>query len=266
MTDDAQAIILLKQAAEKIPELRQMQQGSKVFAEWQRDTRVAIANVFGGDSEQVEEFKRIRWIPAGISYDRDAVELARQNAYLKGLHEVEPLLNSMLRQIEIYGLNADNSAQNSDGAQNVKKVFVVHGKEEGLKDRAELFLTKLGLEAIILHQQPDEGRTIIEKFEDYAEQVGFAVALCTADDLGTLNDRKENFRPRPRQNVIFELGFFNGKIGRNRVCALIEEGVEMPSDYDGVIYIQMNDPQGWQTLLFRRLREAGFDVDANPIV
>jgi predicted nucleotide-binding protein len=72
---------------------------------------------------------------------------------------------------------------------------------------------KIELEAIILHEQPDQGLTIIEKFETYASQVGFAVVLLTPDDLGGPASAPAQ-SARARQNVIFELGYFVGKLAR----------------------------------------------------
>ena len=115
---------------------------------------------------------------------------------------------------------------------------------------------------MILHEQPDGGRTIIEKFEEHAE-VGFAVALLTPDDVGALKGDESNLNPRARQNVIFEFGYFIGKLHRERVCALVKGDVEKPSDYDGVLYIPLDDSGGWKTGLIRELKDAGFEVDAN---
>lgn len=115
---------------------------------------------------------------------------------------------------------------------------------------------------IILHEQPNQGRTVIEKFEGSAD-VDFAVVLLTPDDVGHIADGSDEPKPRARQNVIFELGYFVGRLGRSRVCALHKGGVEILSDYDGVIYVSMDDPQGWRLLLAREIKAAGIDVDLN---
>ena len=108
----------------------------------------------------------------------------------------------------------------------------------------------MALRPVVLHEQPNEGRTIIEKFEDFAH-VGFAVVLLTPDDTGRLQDDAGEYRPRARQNVIFEFGYFIGKLGRERVCALVQGDLERPSDYDGVLYIQLDDSEGWKMRLVR---------------
>lgn len=108
------------------------------------------------------------------------------------------------------------------------KVFIVHGHDELALQSLARFVEKLGLQAIVLKEQPNQGRTIIEKFEDSAREVGFAVVLLTPDDLGGVAD---NSAPssRARQNVIFELGYFAGALGRGRVCLLRKGDIEIPS-------------------------------------
>lgn len=146
-----------------------------------------------------------------------------------------------------------------------KQVFVVHGHDEEAKQSVARCLEKLELEAIILHEQPSRGRTIIEKFEDYAD-VGFAVVLLTPDDMGAAKDDIiDDLKPRARQNVVFELGFFIGKLGRQQVCALYKSDVEIPSDFAGVLYVPM-DPEGaWRFKLVQEMKAAGLDVDSNRL-
>ena len=115
---------------------------------------------------------------------------------------------------------------------------------------------------MILHEQPNEGRTIIEKFEYHAD-TQFAVALLTPDDTCSLQSDKNNLKPRARQNVIFEFGYFIGKLSRERVYALVKGDVEKPSDYNGVLYIPLDDSDGWKMKLVKELQSAGFEVDAN---
>lgn len=145
------------------------------------------------------------------------------------------------------------------------KVFVVHGHNDKVKEMAARFIEKLGLKATILHEQPNSGRTIIEKFINYAD-VGYAVVILTADDLAKPHsDRSSVLQPRARQNVIFELGYFIGKLGRERVCALYEEGVEIPSDYQGVLFTKIDDEGMWKFKLAREMKAVGLTIDLNAI-
>ena len=68
---------------------------------------------------------------------------------------------------------------------------------------------------------------------------------------------------RPRQNVIFELGYFVAKLGRKKVCALYEEGVEIPSDYKGVIFVSLDAGGAWRLTLAQEMKGAGLEVDMN---
>jgi predicted nucleotide-binding protein len=136
------------------------------------------------------------------------------------------------------------------------RVFAVHGHNEAALQLAARFLEKLGLDAIILREQPDAGRTIIEKFVDCADDVGFAVVLLTPDDLaGPATELSQ--AARARQNVIFELGYFAVKLGRGR-CLLRKGEVEIPSDLYGVIYADMDVAEGWKRKLAKELKAAGY--------
>jgi predicted nucleotide-binding protein len=146
------------------------------------------------------------------------------------------------------------------------KVFVVHGRDAGTKSEVARFLEKISLEPIILHEQANEGKTIIEKFEDYSNETGYAIVILSPDDIGSLADEQDKTSPRARQNVVFEWGYFVGKLGRDRVNALHFRGVERPSDYDGVLYTPYDSDGAWQVLLARELKRAGYDVDLNKLV
>ena len=143
-----------------------------------------------------------------------------------------------------------------------RRVFVVHGHDETSREKVARFLEHLDFVPIILHEQPNAGRTIIEKFEDYSD-VGFAVVLLTPDDVGAAKGESDSLHPRVRQNVIFELGFFVGLLGRRNVCALRSGGVELPSDIHGVLYVEIDAAGAWRLFLAKELREAGFEVDMN---
>ena len=145
-----------------------------------------------------------------------------------------------------------------------RDIFVVHGHDNEAKEAVARVLEKLGLCAIILHEQPDKGRTIIEKFEDHSN-VGFAVVLLTSDDVGHQKDKPSEDKPRPRLNVVLELGYFIGKLGRSRVCALKKGGIEIPTDFSGVLYTPMDDGGAWQFKLAREIKAAGIDVDLNKL-
>jgi CheY-like chemotaxis protein len=142
------------------------------------------------------------------------------------------------------------------------KVFLVHGHDEAAKEIVARCIERLGVQVIILHEQPSAGRTIIEKLEDYADASDFAVVLLSPDDFGGSQRQPRHKRPRARQNVVFELGYFIGKLGRHKVWTLSREEVEIPSDYHGVLYLPMDPGGGWRRKLEQEMRHAG--VDINP--
>jgi len=116
----------------------------------------------------------------------------------------------------------------------------------------------------VLHEQPNAGLTILEKFENYAGEVSFAVVLLTGDDKGGVRS-SDGRNLRGRQNVIFELGFFFGKLGRTRVAVLLEENVEKPSDIDGLVYIALDQSGAWKYALAKELEAGGIPVDRSLI-
>jgi len=143
------------------------------------------------------------------------------------------------------------------------RIFLVHGQDQALLHETARFLEKLGQEFVVLREQPNRGRTIIEKFEDYAD-VGFAVVLLTPDDRGgQASEGFEEQTPRARQNVILEVGYFLGRLGRSRVCALYRPGVSIPSDYTGVLYVELDDRGAWKLELAKELKAAGLSIDMN---
>ncbi|CEG26350.1 TIR domain-containing protein [Bacillus sp. B-jedd] len=152
-----------------------------------------------------------------------------------------------------------------EGKIQTSDVFIVHGHDEGSKETVARLLSKFDLNPIILHEQPNGGKTIIEKFEEYSGSVNFAVILMTPDDIGYPNGKVDSAKPRARQNVIFELGYFIGKLSRKNVCALYREGVEIPSDYQGVLFIPMDSTGAWRYQLAKELKNVGYDIDMNEI-
>lgn len=144
------------------------------------------------------------------------------------------------------------------------KVFIVHGRDNEVKETVARFVEKLGLHPIILHEQPNGGKTIIEKFEEYSD-VGFAIILMTPDDKGSLvND--ESMKNRARQNVIFEHGYFIGKLGRDRVVALVKGDLELPSDISGVLYLGIDNGGAWKLVLAKEIKSVGYNIDLNKLV
>lgn len=170
-----------------------------------------------------------------------------------------------LNQKKEYVILCQNDDRNSKGMGNNKnKVFVVHGHDEAAKQTVARFLEKCEFEVIILHEQPDGGRTIIEKIEEYTDVV-FAIVLYTPCDIGRAKEEKKG-KPRARQNVIFEHGYLIGKLGRERVCALVKDGLETPEDISNAIYKLMDKAGAWKTAILKEMKNVGISVDASKLL
>ena len=162
-------------------------------------------------------------------------------------------------------LREEALAQRPPSPRHAKRVFIVHGHDDALKNAVARVVDKLGLEPIILHEQPNKGRTIIEKFLAYSD-VGFAIVLLTPDDIGgKTGTSPDSLHARARQNVILELGFFLGRLGRGRVAALYAPSVEMPSDYTGVLFVPYDDQGIWSLHLAKEMKAAGLPADLNKL-
>ncbi len=143
------------------------------------------------------------------------------------------------------------------------KVFVVHGQDELAKIELARFIEQLDLEAIILHEQASLGMTIIEKIEHYSN-VNFGIVLYTPCDLGAKKG-EDKYKPRARQNVVFEHGYLIAKLKRHNVCALVKDEVEIPNDISGVVYIPMDNNKAWKLLVAKELKNAGYQIDLNKL-
>ncbi len=146
-----------------------------------------------------------------------------------------------------------DGAPQSASAAPERKVFIVHGHDEGAREAIARFLEKIGFEAIILHEQVNRGRTIIEKVETYGMTP--TLVLLTPDDEGAM--RRGIHQPRARQNVVLELGYFIGHLGRDNVCALKRGDLEIPSDFGGIVWETFDASGGWKQALGRELQAAG---------
>ena len=192
-------------------------------------------------------------------------------------------LKSIRGQLPLVPLEERRSPQDAPrpSEEHSNQVFIVHGHDDARKEEVALTIEQLfGKRPIILHEQPDGGKTIIEKLEHYAGQACFAVAILTADDKGGINQRpprgasrkqvglmktrgmlEVDLKPRARQNVVLELGYFWAKLARKNVVILHEPGVELPSDADGVLYKPLDAAGAWKRELAREMEAAGLRIN-----
>lgn len=148
-----------------------------------------------------------------------------------------------------------------------RKIFVVYGHDDIARTQLEALLRRWDLEPIILDQQASGGQTIIEKLEEYSQEVGYAIVLATPDDDGK-SKSEDAYKSRVRQNVVLELGMFLAKLGREKVAILLKEDKEFekPSDIQGLIYIPFDKKVDEVALnLIRELSNQGYNIDSSRI-
>lgn len=207
--------------------------------------------------------------PAGGSYKlqpsfSDLIEYAARN-----LRRDITRLESVKSRLDLIPVSASVEEESElvpliPRKQDHSKVFVVHGHDDGSKQAVARMLESLSLQPIILHEQASKGMTLAEKLDHYSD-VGFAIVLLTPDDVGAAKASSDDLNPRARQNVVFELGLFIGKLGRDKVCALKKGDIEEPSDYKGVVYVPFDEHESWKYKLAKELREAGYQIDMNRV-
>ena len=256
------ALARLQRLLAEISDLRK-EQGSEspVFDTWRNNVQGVLAQFYGQTSLQYEQFDRIQFYPFSPFDTPHPSEYVRER--LEGLTRADGFLKSRIDELkeDLQESQAQPFFPKTAQPMNMHRVFIVHGHDHGTKETVARFLGKLDLDPVILHEQPDQGRTIIEKFEHYAD-VPCAVVILSPDDVAHSKATPSVEEYRARQNVIFELGFFVGRLGRKHTFALVPKGVTRPSDIDGVLYIPMDDDT-WRMRLVSELKAAGMDVDAN---
>jgi predicted nucleotide-binding protein len=198
-----------------------------------------------------------------LSLNNNFDDLALQLGHIEGLTAKDDLDTASLH---VSGEGGHEAAGITRAGAGSRRIFVVHGHDGEVKETVARFLEKLDLEAVILHEQPNQGRTLIEKFEVSSSDIAFAVILLTPDDVGAPAVESSKLHPRARQNVILEFGYFMGRLTRTRVCALYKGGVELPSDYQGVVYIEFDLGGAWRTKLAQELVEAGLKINVHGLI
>ena len=225
------------------------------FRKWSNYNSTLLSKLFNNPSI-AEEYAPLPYMSAGSP---NASLNHKIDSYQRKICQAISSLRGICDQLELYD-EPSNTPQSNIG----DKIFIVHGHHEAAKQKIARFIENQDLAAIILDEQPI-GHTIIDKFEEYADETGFAIVLLTGDDIGAPKDQEEKLQPRARQNVILEFGYFLAELGRKRIGVLYEEGVELPSDIEGLEYIPLDNADGWKIKLAKGMRTAGFEVDLNKI-
>lgn len=148
--------------------------------------------------------------------------------------------------------------QKSKPLKREKSVFIVHGHDEEMMKAAENFVIKIGYRPIILKDEVNQGKTIIEKIEEYSN-VPYAIVLYSPCDKGYDVSKPDEIRCRARQNVVFEHGYLISRLSRKNVCALVKDGVEIPSDLSGIVFTPYKE--GWEQAIVKEMKSLGFNVN-----
>lgn len=233
------------------------------LTEWRDRSESILRRALGQDHCLVKRFTDVRYSlsVATSSTTRSAWEGAKRS----GVASAAGILRTAA--LELQELETNPSVKPDEAVRRPagpSGVFLVHGHDARKEEVARVLQRLTGSDPTILHEHPSRGETIIEKFERHAGDQAFAVILATADDVGGKAGSADQ-QPRARQNVIFEMGFFIGALTRQKVAVLHDEGVELPSDYQGVIYIPLDGTGAWRVDLAKELRAAGIDADTNKL-
>lgn len=143
-------------------------------------------------------------------------------------------------------------------------VCVVYGQDEDAREAVARVLDMLGLASVLAHVESDPQSPLLDLVELPPGEIAYTIVLLTPDDIGSRRD--EELRPRAQQSVVMALGYFLGKIGRERVCALVKGDAEIPSSLYGVRYMPMDDEGLWRLKLAYDMKEAGLSVDVYGLI
>ncbi|WP_190394450.1 TIR domain-containing protein [Nocardiopsis quinghaiensis] len=179
-------------------------------------------------------------------------------------------LQRVLDTLDVYEGPADDTSTDTE-VTGPATIFVVHGRATTPRLEVENLVRRATrIEPVVLADQISGGAvTLIEKLEEHLGEnsnATFAVIVMTGDDIGQLNEEGEELRPRARQNVVLELGYAMGTLGRRRVAILHQDGLELPSDIAGVAYYPLDTAGAWKTRLLGELKAAGITVDADALL
>lgn len=226
-----------------------------------RMTIMMIKNMFGPSSEYITDFNSVQLRP----YDRRAATSIQRQMWSIGINRIINIIYTMIEEIKTFDNRDEIKDINKIRLNN--RVFIVHGHDIEMRESVARVLKQLYFEVVILDEQPNSLKTILEKLLEYSD-VSLAIILFSPDDIGCKADEDiDNLKPRARQNVIFEFGFFLGKMDRARIILLYreEDEFEIPSDLNGVSYILYDRRRAWILPFAKEIRSLGFEVDLNAL-
>lgn len=223
------------------------------FHKWYDTAAVVFSKYFNSSDSDYFDFRTANCSGNGYALEH-VYDSIRANFFVL-ISKLESISNGEQQSI-IQGLKSIDRKKTS------KDIFIVHGHDDSAINEVKVFLLEIGLNPIVLREQPNEGQTIIEKIEKYTN-VGFGIVLYTPCDVGKAIEQTE-YHNRARQNVVFEHGYLCAKIGRSHVCALVKGDLEIPGDLGGVVYTLMTSD--WKIQVAKELRAAGYQFDAKKLI
>lgn len=236
---------------------------SQEFISWKTRAERFLRTHYGENSKEVVDFRNTHF--SLMIYTFNETESDYIEACKSGLLTSKAVFGVYLDELKEKDSVQDNKAMRINNVR-PNKIFIVHGHDDALKQEVARIVEKQGLDAVILSEQANHGKTIIEKFEENTD-VGAAICLFTGDDYGRAikDDKGEETKPandrlRARQNVVFASGYFMGRLGREKVILIANPEIEIPSDLQGVVYT--ND-KSWQIDVLKELKEIGYAIDFN---
>jgi predicted nucleotide-binding protein len=256
----------------RVAELEQFQPGNTHDAAYEaleKSIQEALERSFGRGTNDYDRYLNAATLDHGpVSIDflgrgstRDTRKYIAEGK-ASAIATLKGAIKTLEERIADEEFNAENHKPSVQPARNTDSIFIDHGHDGEVKQSVARFVENLGLTAVILDEQASQGMTIIEKLERHTD-VGYAIVLLTPDDVG--GKSADDLRRRPRQNVVLELGLFVGRLGRDRVCAVVRgKDIELPSDIQGLVWTEYEGD--WKFKEAKELKAAGYDIDMNKAV
>jgi predicted nucleotide-binding protein len=215
--------------------------------------KALISNAFDNPNQKLDEYNNhVNWFFVVMGKSKTNHE--EQEDYLRRLASMKNLLKSYQEELQMI---ADDD-EIDKVQRNSNEVFIIHGHDKkAIQDTKTLLYDCWGLKTIILSDRPGEGRTLIEKFEEEAKKALYAFAILTPDDV-IRSSRQEYLQARP--NVVFELGWFYGRLGRKKVCILNKKGTVIHSDLHGISRIEFDKS------IYEKVTEIKNELEASNII
>jgi predicted nucleotide-binding protein len=232
-----------------------------IFEEWKTfwKSKHLGSWVLFDDLEKTKIFSYCIYKSSGVNNDNgngNSFNLFMESRFDDNIRKFNETFYRYFEQVlnEILRANPDIETSNLEKVVG-NTVFVIHGHDESLKNEVKLLLINAGVNHIVLHEQPDKGRTIIDKLLEESTASNYAIALFSPDD------KTEQGEKRARQNVVLEVGYFLGKLGKERVRLLVKDKIEIPSDLQGILYEPFDTSGSWKTRILKELMAVGIYVD-----